>query len=101
MFILNGYPKIPENPCKMYIDIVNSVKSGNPKKKLVDISIKPDENLFKSVSLFGNKQTIDFIMSCGYNLPKIINSTIRKVIYEDLPTVKITVNKISSQKKII
>lgn len=99
MFILNGYSKIPKDPCKMYINIVDAIKISHSYKKLVDISIKPSEDLFNIISLFGNKYTKDFFISCNYKLPEILIKSTK--IIEDTPTIKIksTIKRNSSKKK--
>jgi hypothetical protein len=94
IFVLYGYPKIPQEACKMYVDIVNSIKEYNHPKKIVRISIKPCQDLFYAVSLYGNKTTKDFLVKCGYETPTPVKIKTREL--EDTPTIKL---KKSSKKK--
>ena len=100
MFILSGYQKIPEDACKMYINIVESIKAYVHPKKIVKLSIKPCNELFYAVSLYGNSETKNFFKNCGYDIPKIVKIS-TKAFVEETPTIKIksTIKKKSSVKR--
>lgn len=97
MFALSGYPKIPENACKMYINIVNLIKFSKKLKKNTNISIKPDAELLMIISVIGDDETKKFFNLCGYELPVLFNKKITKIIQEETPTIKI---KKSTERKL-
>ncbi len=96
MFILNGYTLIPDDPCKMYTNIVNAVKSSLPKKPILKINISPCQELFHHISLNGDIPTKNFFKKCGYELPNVINKKMGMSLSQDFPTVKM---KKSTKKK--
>lgn len=89
MFILNGYPLIPDAPCKIYTNIVNAIKTSIPNKSILKINIRPTQDLFYHISLNGDTPTKIFFKQCGYELPNVINKKIGMSLSQDFPTIKI------------
>lgn len=69
-------------------------------KKIVKLSIKPCNELFYAVSLYGDSETKNFFKTCGYEIPKIVKISTKPFV-EEIPTIKIksTIKKKSSIKR--
>jgi hypothetical protein len=81
MFMLNGYPVLPIEPCSMYVKLITiskaskAFKSNLPNSNTRPVSpsskdsIKPTKDLILAVALLGDEETKTYFRSCDYEVP--------------------------------